>query len=389
MRKEIEEIKILFITYTRTMLGANKSLLALMLDLRERYNVKPLVLMYDTKDGSLAEELEINNIQYIISPMKFWVVGKKTKFKYLRGIKGYIENITNINTIYNIIQKYNISLVYTNNSTVQIGAMLAEKLKVPHIWHIREFGAEKGDYDFVFDYPRIVIRKWFSKAKSVITISDAMYDYVRDDIGKKAKVVRIYNGIATDKTLREFYNENDKLQFCIVGALNAGKNQLELLSAAKLLSESTKKFHINIIGSGESYEKLLRKYVKDNNLEEYVTFWGYRDDVATILEKMDVGVVCSKAEAFGRVTAEYMFSSIPVIGADCGGTSELIDTNQTGILYKMGNIQELSDNMKKIITNRVLLKEMGTKAYYKATDKFSLKNNTDKIFQQIERALEN
>ena len=166
------------------MLGANKSLLALMLDLRERYNLKPLVLMYDTKDGSLAEELEINNIQYIISPMKFWVVGKKTKFKYLRGIKGYIENITNINTIYNIIQNDNISLVYTNNSTVQIGAMLAEKLKVPHIWHIREFGA------------------------------------------------------------------------------------------------------------------------------------------------------------------------------DCGGTSELIDDNQTGILYKIGNIQEISDNMKKIITNRVLLKEM-------------------------------
>ena len=211
---------ILFLTYTRTLFGANKSLLALMLDLRERYNVKPIVLMYDKNDGPLAEELEKYNIPYIISPMKFWVVGKDTKLKYLRGLKGYIENKKNIQNILERVQNYDINLVYTNNSTVQIGAMLADKLNVPHIWHVREFGAEYGDYDFVFSYPRRIVQKWFKKASSVITISDVMYNYVKNGIGKYANVVRIYNGVANNKPIRESFDENDKLQFCIVGALN-------------------------------------------------------------------------------------------------------------------------------------------------------------------------
>lgn len=207
-----------------------------MLDLRERYNVKPIVLMYDKNDGPLAEELEKYNIPYIISPMKFWVVGKDTKLKYLRGLKGYIENKKNIQNILEKVQNYDINLVYTNNSTIQIGAMLADKLNVPHIWHVREFGAEYGDYDFVFSYPRRIVQKWFKKASSVITISDVMYNYVKNGIGKYANVVRIYNGIANNKPIREIFNENDKLQFCIVGALNEGKNQLELLNVANIVS---------------------------------------------------------------------------------------------------------------------------------------------------------
>ena len=74
------------------MLGANKSLLALILDLRQRYNIHPTVLMYDVIDGTLVEELEKNNISYIIAPMKFWVVGKKTKFKYIHGLKVFLDN---------------------------------------------------------------------------------------------------------------------------------------------------------------------------------------------------------------------------------------------------------------------------------------------------------
>lgn len=41
-------------------------------------------------------------------------------------------------------------------------------------------------------------------------------------------------------------------------------------------------------------------------------------------KKIDVELVCSRSEAFGRVTIESMMSSNPVIGANTGGTKELI-----------------------------------------------------------------
>ena len=208
-------------------------------------------------------------------------------------------------------------------------------------------------------------------------------NYVKENIGKSANVIRIYNGVINDKSLRIKFNESNILQICVVGALSEGKNQIELLKAANLLKESNSNFHITIVGNGEEYKNILSDYIKHNNLEQYITFLGYRNDVSNILDSMDVGVICSKAEGFGRVTVEYMFSSMPVIGADCGGTSEIIANNETGFLYTPGDYKQLSDIIYDFINNRNLLQKMGSSAYKYACNNFYLEKNTDYIFEQI------
>ena len=256
-------------------------------------------------------------------------------------------------------------------------------MKLPHFWHVREFGGNYGDYDFVFCYPKKLVQKWFSKAASVITISDAMYNYVKENIGKFANVIQIYNGVANDKPPRKKYNERDILQICVVGALSEGKNQIELLKAANLLKESNNNFHITIIGEGEEYKRILTDYIERNNLKQYITFLGYRNDVLRILDSMDVGVICSKAEGFGRVTVEYMFSSMPVIGADRGGTSEIIENKVNGFLYTLGDYNQLSDIIYDLINDRNLLQKIGSSAYEYACENFYLEKNTGNIIEQI------
>ena len=58
-------------------------------------------------------------------------------------------------------------------------------------------------------------------------------------------------------------------------------------------------------------------------------------------------LVCSKAEAFGRVTAEAMAAGCPVVGRASGGTLELME-QKTGLLFS-GGFEQLAQCMLMLV----------------------------------------
>ncbi|MDE6744818.1 MAG: glycosyltransferase family 4 protein [Lachnospiraceae bacterium] len=379
-------MRILFVTYCRAMLGANRSLVQLIIDLREQYDVEPYVLMPAVEDGSLHEELERLRIPYFIHPMKAWVVSENAKFQRLRGLKACIENRKNLKEIIDKIEDKQFDLIYSNNSTIQIGADLAKRMKLPHIWHVREYG--KADFHIVFSYAPKAVKAKFDAAANVIAVSKSLEKYIRENISPSAKTISIYNGICSRKPLRENWNEDQKLHFCYVGALQDGKNQLELLKAVDvLLREKITDFHVTLVGEGGDYERELREYCNRNTLNSYVTFAGYCSDVMNLLDRMDIGVICSQYEAFGRATVEYMLSSMPVIGANGSGTGEIIRHEINGYLYQGGEVAQLAGYMKKMIMNRDVMKEMGQNAYFYAQENFTSERTADQIYQVIKQSV--
>ena len=63
-------------------------------------------------------------------------------------------------------------------------------------------------------------------------------------------------------------------------------------------------------------------------------------------------LVCSKYEAFGRVTVEAMMAGCLVIGANSGGTIELIEDGSTGVLFESGDYVDLVNKMIYVIENK-------------------------------------
>ena len=379
-------MRILFVTYCRAMLGANRSLVQLMIDLRERYDVEPYVLMPAVEDGSLHEELERLKIPYFIHPMKAWVVSENVKFQRLRGIKTYIVNRNYLKEITNRIGDKRFDLIYSNNSTIQIGADLAKRMKLPHIWHVREYG--KADYHIIFSYAPKAVKAKFDAAAAVIAVSKGIESYIKKSISPSAKTICIYNGIYSRKPLRKDWNEDQKLNFCYVGALQDGKNQLELLKAVDaLLREKITDFHVTLVGEGGDYERELKEYCNRNTLDSYVTFAGYCCNAMELLDGMDVGVICSQNEAFGRVTVEYMLSSMPVIGANGSGTGEIIQHDKNGYLYQGGEVDQLAGYMKKMIMDRDVVKEKGQNAYIYAQENFTSERTAEQVYQVIKQSV--
>lgn len=380
-------MRVIFVTYCRVMLGANKSLLYLIKDLRSRYQVKPLVIIPEVVDGTLEDVLKKENIPYVISKTKPWVVSETARYKLLRGIKAALCNRKYVNDLQKQLESQKYDMVYSNNSTIQLGADLARKMKIPHVWHVREYG--KKDYQIQFSYPKPWVRRKFQAASAVITISKDLDAYVKTEISQKIHTVQIYNGIEIKADAeKKKKKKNSSFKFVCVGALQEGKNQLELLQAAKLLKDAgIEGFEIHIIGDGDIYKKRLLEYCEEYKLQNIVAFHGYLENVSDILSDMDAGIICSKSEAFGRVTVEYMLSKLPVIGAFSAGTAEIVEHNKTGYLYHLGNTRELMECMCALLENREMSMEMGENGYLRATTLFDAKRNTDQIYHLMQETL--
>ena len=160
-----------------------------------------------------------------------------------------------------------------------------------------------------------------------------------------------------------------------------GKKQIVRGKVKELKKSGRKCFHIHFIGDGQEYAEQLKDYCEKEELMEVVAFHGYQGDVDSILDTMNVGVICSKSEAFGRVTVEYMLSSLPVIGAAGAGTSEIVEDKKTGLLYQSGNVRQLVQCMTRLIDDRMLCDKMGEAGYYRAKEKFMMQRNTDEMMQ--------
>jgi len=191
----------------------------------------------------------------------------------------------------------------------------------------------------------------------------------------KRKIMPLYTGVSDFEELLET-NIREELSLpsstiLIIMAANIvyGKGQKDLIKAVEKLKIEFSNFHLLIAGmpvnsSPESikYHEEIKGYVLERNLSSFIHFIGWRYDIRDILESSDIYVSTSYSESLPLNVRDAMLASLPVIATDVGGTSELIDINENGYLFKPGDIQALTDYLRALIDNSSLRKTMGLKS---------------------------
>ena len=84
-------------------------------------------------------------------------------------------------------------------------------------------------------------------------------------------------------------------------------------------------------------------------MEDRVILEGQIEDMAAFRENMNIELMCSICEPFGRVTVEGMRSGLIVIGSNTGGTVDIIQDGYNGYLYQQGNSTDLADKIQYVI----------------------------------------
>ncbi len=386
-------MRVMFVSHVSKKYGACRSLLTLIDGLLKKEGVKVHVII--PNKGEITEDFENRGIDYSIIPIKSWVSDKNTLLlkKILRFFFNLIISfIVALKAIF-----WTADIVYTNSSVTPVGAIAAFLSRKPHIWHIREFGEE--DYGLAFDFGGKLSMKLIDILSfKIIVISEALRKKYANYISP-TKIQRIYNAVYLNRlndNMNIISNDSYKVnvtnskihRIVIVGLINPCKGQIDAVLAVSELLKYGTEVELNIIGDGDpNYVNLLKQTISKNRIGKNVRLLGYMNDIVPILKLADIVLVCSRSEAFGRVTIEAMSAGKPVIGTRSGATPELIKEGFNGLLYEYGNYKELARKIKYLVDEPEKARKMGENGFREATTKFGVAEHINNIFSVIQQAV--
>lgn len=372
-------MKILFITHYDNMYGANKALFHLAALLKTKYGEEPVVVV--PAEGGMAERLSEAGIQVIFHPVTQWQAVDSTPLRFLvKKIRRKKKLMREVDSLYQILCDEDVfgqkpDMIYSNSSVIGTGAMLAEKLRCRHIWHIREFSWEH--FHMKYFYPEKRVCELYEQSECLVAISDALKEHCRQRY-PDARIRRIYDGVSGKYPVKEKAPAGRPIRFCYIGYLFPMKHQEQILEACECLNqEGLTEYEVYLVGDGrDGYRDRLQKKILQAGLSQ-VKMTGYLSDVHELLNTMDVGLIASEYEGFGLVTVEYMLHGMPVIGRNSGGTPEIIRDQVTGYLYD--GTSGLVDAMKYLMQHPEKIRQMGTAGAERARECFSEERNAEEI----------
>ena len=273
--------------------------------------------------------------------------------------------------LFNTIRREKINLVHTNSSVSLEGALAAALAGVPHIWHIRELFMERSP-KFHMVLGRFVSR-WVIERFSdlVLCISGAVQQQFGElyDIDPD-KFPVLYNALELPPR-PDFFPISDPQRVIMralslkvlglpeapvfrvgyIGRLSAGKGFHELLEAFAILRRQGMAVQLMVAGNfvDPVYRHRIETAMQEPCLQDSVYFLGYQEDLKPLYEVIDILVVPSVNEPFGRVVIEAAANGVPCIGANAGGIPEIIDPGNTGLLYPPGEVHLLASLIEELM----------------------------------------
>jgi glycosyltransferase involved in cell wall biosynthesis len=262
-----------------------------------------------------------------------------------------------------------------------LGAIISSWLRLPHLWHLREFG--DLDYGLKPDWNWPLTRRIIGTADAHVAVSNAVLHHFHLGARKTAHVV--YNGVASEEQIDGFADALGcdtavrPFTFAIVGLLHPAKGQELAIRGFAMALERCPQARLLVAGDGDAaYMERCRNLVAELGVADRTRILGYQPDPFAVFLQADVALMCSANEAMGRTTAEAMATGRPVIGLRAGGTIELIEDGVTGLMFSGGEA-ELALQMVRLYRERATAAEMGRSASRKARAVFSVEAYSRRI----------
>ena len=270
-------------------------------------------------------------------------------FSLFRGVK----------SIRKLMVAEEIDLIHTNMEVVLDGSLMALLWGVPHVLHYRGNSLDRPK--FAFD---ILCRFWTWSADQVIAISDATADLFRKR-GLGRQVTALHNPVdleayllakRSDDVRHQLGAERGDLLVGTVGRIHPRKDLETFLRAASLLVPLHPRIKFVIVGSAEAPEELqyltrLNEVVSELGLLERVHFAGVRRDMPEVFKALDLFILSSRHEGFGRVVAEAIAAGTAAIVSDEGAPPSLVGDPRC--VARAGDAADFAEKAASVLDNPV------------------------------------
>ncbi len=198
-------------------------------------------------------------------------------------------------------------------------------------------------------------KRTYLKYDQIIGVSNTVCESMRTLYGNNLNVKTIYNPIDAQDIINKSrlpinapQKKEGVIRMCSIGRFVPQKAFDRLLRITHKLKTEGHNVELWLLGDGplrSDYEK----YIKNNNLNDIVTLWGFQPNPYAYLAQCDLFVCSSIAEGYSTAVTEALILSMPIITTDCSGMKELLGQNNEFGIITENNENKLYTEIKNIL----------------------------------------
>jgi glycosyltransferase involved in cell wall biosynthesis len=262
------------------------------------------------------------------------------------------------------------ALVHTNMEVLLEGGIAARLLGLPHVLHYR--GNTLDEPRLVFD---VLTAAWTGLADHIYCISRATAG-VFERRGRAAKVEVLYNPLdarafaearRSDEVRGALGAGPDELLVGTVARLHPRKDLQTFVRAAALVAAREPRARFVVVGKAEfpaerAYEAEVQGLGRAIGLDGRLRFAGARRDIPEVMKALDLFVLTSRHEGFGRVVAEAMAAARPVVVTREGAPPELVEEDRFGLCARPADPADYADKILHLLAQPAAAQAMAARA---------------------------
>lgn len=375
--------RVVFLSVANHLGGGERSLCDLCAELRRQKNFSILVIL-PSAQGPLAEELRKARVplRIVAMPKTLALLSRESPFFSLVLLAPAIPLACGyfLRLLVSLVALHPNAL-HTNGVKCHIlGALLKPLLGIPVLWHIRDI--------FPNGFTKSCLR-WLARFAQIQIIANSRATLEALHLPERTRVV--YNGFPLPPPKATLTGPLKKISpqpwIGICAVLARWKGQDIFLDAAAKLVKEGRDLRFAIIGGpiydtvgDRDYAKFLVEHARKLGIHDLVEFTGFTRDPFLYMRDLTVQVHASvRPEPFGRVIIEAWQAEVPVVAAAAGGILEIIEPEQTGLLYPPSNSTALAQAIARCLDNSSLRNLLVSRGALQATNRFSLSAHAAEI----------
>lgn len=276
-----------------------------------------------------------------------------------------------------LIRETDARLLHANGSRAMVYAGLAGRLEGrPVIWHLRIIEPDPAlDWLLARLATRVIATSEAVRAR----LARWPWAHRRCAVVPNGLDLQAFVPLKDPEAVREALGLGPAVRVIgTVGRLVTFKGHRYLLEAFARLRERHPDLYLLAVGDGPERPALERQ-ARELGVAAAVRFTGHREDVADLLTALEVFVLPSLAEHFGRVLLEAMAMERPVVATAAGGVPEVVEANVTGLLVPPGEPTALADAMATLLADPGRARAMGQAGRRRVEEHFSLRRHAEAV----------
>jgi len=276
-------------------------------------------------------------------------------------------------------------LVHSNSLSMgRMVGRIASRLPMPCTAHLRDI--IRLNKTAVVD---------LNRSAGLIAVSNATRQFHAKQGLMSGKLKIVFNGVDTEVfrpaspvgTLRQKLGlSNSAVLIANIGQICLRKGQTLLAQVGAFLAEEFPDANYLFIGQRHSkklesieYEKSIRQIFREAGIENRLFCLGFREDIPSILNQIDLLVHTARQEPLGRVLIEAASCGKAIVATEVGGTAEILEDGVSAILVPPDDPDSLAAAIRRMFTDSELRSRLGRQARKNVIEKFSLPKAAEQV----------